>query len=172
MKLYLNLLSIITNVMTIFRQMNKRSFALVSLKFLSHSSFTGKEGKLRTDSLVISFSFQHAGTPRIMEIKVTQFQTYATFNRYKKVKKQTVLKAQWFERDKRVLLRDNTGDGVVMLFMVFQVPVCWSLDFKQTPLCKTMYFTVFVLNSDLRKIQLEPDLPKRRSGSVYTLWSN
>jgi len=55
-----------------------------------------------------------------------------------------------------------------MLCMVFEVPVCWSLDFNQTTLCKTMNFTVFVLNSDLRKTQLAPDLPKRQSGSVYT----
>jgi len=31
-----------------------------------------------------------------MEIKVTQFQTYAPFNMYKKVKKKTVLKAPNF----------------------------------------------------------------------------
>jgi hypothetical protein len=61
------------------------------------------------------------------------------------------IKAQWFERGKRILLRDNTGDGVVMLCVVFQAPVCWSLDFRQTPLCKTMYFTAFLLNSDLRR---------------------
>jgi hypothetical protein len=82
--------------MTIFRQLSKRSFVLVNFKFLSHNFLSENKEKLRTDSLVISFNFQHAGIPRIMEIKVTQFQTYAPFNRYKKSKEMNSFKSAEF----------------------------------------------------------------------------
>ena len=47
-----------------------------------------------------------------------------------------------------------------------RVPVCWSLDFSRTPLHVHIQVTTCVLNYDLHKIRLEPDLPERTIASV------
>jgi hypothetical protein len=53
-------------------------------------------------------------------------------------------------------LDDNTGGGAVTL----QPMTFHSLDFNWTRLYK-MKLTICILNSDLRKIRLAPDLPER-----------
>ena len=46
------------------------------------------------------------------------------------------------------------------------VPVCWSLDFNRTPLHVRIQVTTCVLNYDLHKIRIEPDIPERTIASV------
>jgi hypothetical protein len=108
-------------------------------------------------------------SPRLLQSQATQYPIYSI----KRVKNEIVtffkhteillaeVKAHCDESDGRILLGDNRRRGGHTA--AGRLPVCWSLDFDWTPFCVHVWFTVCILDSELRRIRLAPELPERNN---------